>query len=237
MKLATLTSALLGTAVAAASSVASAAPPVVTTAAGTTPFSVSGTDLLQTALDGAPVLTGQFGSFHGGGTFEHLLRDGLGGAAGATDPSGYVAISTDSSVTYTLDLAASPAGYNLTAIDTSAAWDEGRDRQSVAISYATLADPGTFVALTSYSFDPPAGESFTRVSVTPGAGDAFLAEGVYAIRFNFPLQENSAGAYREIDVFGVSAVPEPSTWALMLGGAALLAWRRRAAPMTPVRAA
>lgn len=215
----------------AAASAVSAAEPVFTTTAWTSPFAVSSTDLLQTALVGAPVISGTFSNFLGGGSLEALLRDGQAGGPEAANPfaAGYVAVGSNASVTYALDLVASPAGYDLLNIQTFAAWDEGRDRQDIAISYATVADPTTFIALISYSFDPPEGLPFSGVSVTPGAGDAFLAQGVAAIRFTFPDQENGTGAYRELDVIGVSAVPEPATWALMLGGAALLAWRRRAA--------
>lgn len=231
MKHAALTFTLAGSLLASAGAVANAATPVITTASGTTPYAPSNTDLLQASLDGAPTISGTFSNFLGSGPLEHLLRDGGAGSPDAANPfaAGYVAITTDSFVTYSLNLAASPAGYDLTTIQTFAAWDEGRDRQDVAISYATVADPSTFIALTSYSFDPLEGEAFSQVSVTPGAGDAFLARGVYAIRFTFPNQESGTAAYREIDVFGVSAVPEPASWALMLGGAGLLAWRRRAA--------
>lgn len=231
MKHTALTFTLAGSLLAGTSAVANAATPVITTASGTAPFTPSDTDLLQTSLDGVPATTGTFSNFLGGGPLEHLLRDGGAGGADAANPfaSGYVAISADAFVTYSLNLAASPAGYDLTAIQTFAAWDEGRDRQDIAISYATVADPTTFIALTSYSFDPAAVDSFSRVSVTPGAGDDYLARGVYAIRFTFPNQESGSGVYREIDVFGVSAVPEPASWALMLCGAGLLAWRRWAA--------
>lgn len=231
MKHAALTFTLAGSLLAGAGAVANAATPAITTAAGSTPFTPSGIDLLQTALDGVPATTGVFSDFLGGGNREPLLRDGGAGGPDAANPfaAGYVAIGAEAFVTYSLNLGASPAGYDLTAIQTFAAWDEGRDRQDIAISYATVADPTTFIALTSYAFDPPEGAAFSRVSVTPGAGDAFLARGVHAIRFTFPNQESGTAAYREIDVFGVSAVPEPASWALMLGGAGLLAWRRRAA--------
>lgn len=224
----TLTLAVL----AAAAPAWAAAPPVITAAAASTPFAVSSTDLLQTALVGAPVTAGGFSNFLGGGSLEALLRDGEAGGPEAANPfaAGYVAVSSNASVTYALDLGASPAGYDLLSIQTFAAWDEGRDRQDIAISYASVADPSTFIALASYSVDPAEGTPFSRVSVTPGAGDSFLAQGVAAIRFTFPNQESGAGVYRELDLIGVSAVPEPATWALMLGGAAWLAWRRRAAP-------
>lgn len=228
MKPKSSTLAALAAAFAGAGSTALAAPPVVTTAAATTPFAVSSTDLLQTALGAAPVLTGQFITFSTGG--ETALRDGdPGSATTSNDFPGSAGISTDSSVTYTFNLAASPLGYDITAIETFAAWDEGRDRQDIAIGFSTVDNPAVFVTLTGYSFDPSPG-AFSRVTVTPGAGDSFLMQNVHSIRFVFPTQENSAAAYREIDVFGVSAVPEPASWALMLGGAALLAWRRRVLP-------
>jgi len=48
--------------------------------------------------------------------------------------------------------------------------------------------------------------------------------GVQSISFEFtpyvsPASQEQAGQMiREIDVFGVATVPEPTTWAMMLGG-------------------
>ncbi|PZP33296.1 MAG: hypothetical protein DI603_07940 [Roseateles depolymerans] len=218
--------ALTSTVLAAAHGAPLAATPVVTTTSGTTPFAVSGIDLLQTSLAGAPVVVGQFTGYGTGG--EAVLRDGNAGGAQATDYTGTALVVSDSTVTYTLDLGVSPQGYNITAIETFGAWDDGRDQQQISISYATVADPEAFITLTAYGFDPIG--DFSRVRVTPGSGDAFLMQNVYAIRFSFPNQENSASGYRELDVFGVSAVPEPQRWGLLAAGLGLIGlWARRGA--------
>lgn len=61
------------------------------------------------------------------------------------------------------------------------------------------------------------GNVSTRALITSGAG--FLASNVVAVKFNFN-GDLAAGfaAYREIDVFGTAAVPEPASWAMMIAG-------------------
>jgi hypothetical protein len=180
---------------------ASAAQGVVVTAASqSTAYTVSATDLLQTnLLSSTP--TGAFNSFGTGGL--PVLTDGSIGAATSANFSTSAIPSNGASVVYTLNTTANPLGYKLTSIETFGEWDEGRDRQDIAIAFSTVAAPNVFTTLTSYSFDPPTpAPNFSRVTVTPDVGQTFLAENVAAVRFTFPNQENGGGGYRELDVFG-----------------------------------
>lgn len=195
-----------------------------------TPFSVSNTDLLQTSLSSA-TLGGSAGLGYTGTV--PLLYDGTFGAPGS-DYDTSVAFEGGAEVTFNFNTTLSPQGYNISSISTFASWDSGRDGQEYTISYSLVGSPTTFNNVyTLPQFDPPgSGEYFsTRVSLSkPGGGD-FLT-GVAAIRFTFTDFENGGTAFREIDVMGsaVSAIPEPSTYAAIVGALALcgtIVYRRK----------
>ena len=136
-------------------------------------------------------------------------------------------------VTYALDTAASPLGYDVTRIDLFSGWnDNGRDQQLFGVSYSTVGNPGTFIPLASGNFNPtvPADtQSATRVTVTEDALPN-LASGVGMIRFDFtgpPAPENGYVGYAELDVLGSATVPEPAAVAPFAAAAGLLLARRR----------
>lgn len=201
-----------------------AAAATVTTASSGTAFAVSNVDLLQTDLLGV-VTTGQFGA--SGTASEPVLRDGANPNAG-DDYGSTSLVYEGSTATYTLDTVTNVLGYTITSIATYGQWNDGRDRQDIVVEYDTVGNPGTYINIASYSFEPD--PTFSRVVTTPSGLDTFLATGVQSLRFTFPNQENGYGGYRELDVFGVAvAVPEPETYALMLAGlAAVGALARRA---------
>lgn len=173
---------------------------VVSNSSQTTVYTVANNDLLQTNLSGI-ASTLSFSNFGVGGLA--VLTDGSGGAATTANFPTSAIPSNNATVTYSLNIAQFPQGYNLTSIDTYGEWDDGRDRQDVSISFSTVANPGVFTTLSTYSFEPPGpAPNFSRVRVTPDAGQTFLAEGVAAVRFSFPNQENAGGGYRELDVLG-----------------------------------
>lgn len=171
------------------------------------------------------------------------LYDGQFGAAGV-DSSASV-LPNQVSLTFAFNLTASPAGYNLSTIQTYAGWDSGRDGQQYNVEYSTAAAPGVFLSLKTISrfdntsfpsslewtFNDETGqeeevlvtnrdEAATLVQLHAETG--FLAENVAALRFNFSGVENGGTGYREFVVQGseVSAVPEPAT---MIGTLGLLA--------------
>lgn len=171
------------------------------------------------------------------------LYDGQFGAAGAVSSASV--LPNQVSLTFGFDLAASPAGYNLSTIQTYAGWDSGRDGQQYTVEYSTAAAPSVFLSLKTISrfdntdfpsslewvYNDETGleeevlvtnwdQAATLVQLQAYTG--FLAENVAALRFNFNGVENSGTAYREFVVQGseVSAVPEP---AAMIGTLGLLA--------------
>jgi hypothetical protein len=226
------------------SSAASAAVVVATdNQFGASPFvptyTPSATDLLNGLLPSAQA--GNFSQEFAAGTA--VLTNGLFGPisrepANPGNPAGDQAAQTarnanfatggntgGTSVTYTL-----PAPANLTGITVYGGWqDSGRDQQAYSISYATAANPGTFVPLTGATVDfnpggvPGTTPSATRVTFTDNAG--LLAGNVAALRFDFNATENGYAGYTEIDAFG-TAVPEPATLGL-IGIATLGTLRRR----------
>ena len=116
---------------------------------------------------------------------------------------------------------ASP-GYDISEVNVYTGWnDDGRDGQNYTVSYSTVADPLTFVPISTVTRDETG--KFEKTSVTEGTAPNLLATGVKAIRITFNGQENGAVGYKEIDVIGSTPVilPRNLTWS---NGEATDAW-------------
>jgi hypothetical protein len=223
----------------------SSAAPVVTTDAQAAPaaggasftptYTPSSSDLINGLAPSAS--NGDFALELGGGL--PALTDGTygtitqpGGAPDRTHAAFATAGNTaGTSVTYTLNTAANPLGFDVNSIVVYGGWnDNGRDQQMYQVLYSTTANPTSFINLASANFNPtvPADtQSATRTTIAdPTAGR--LATGVAALRFDFLTPENGYTGYAEIDVLGSATVPEPAGLALLgLGATALLARRSR----------
>jgi hypothetical protein len=199
-------------------------------------YVVSSTDL----INGRPAAasSGNFAFELSGGL--PVLNDGVYGTI--TEPGGapdrtHLAFGvagggqgTGTFVTYELDLAASPLGYNLSRVDVFGGWnDSGRDQQAYTVQYSTVASPAAFIDLANVSFNPtiPADtQTANRVTITEDTLPN-LATGVAAVRINFsPATENGYSGYAEVDVIG-TAVPEPAGMALIALACAVALRRQR----------
>jgi hypothetical protein len=146
------------------------------------------------------------------------LYDGQFGAAGGVSSASV--LPNQVSLTFDFNLMASPAGYNLSTIQTYAGWDSGRDGQQYTVEYSTAAAPGVFLSLKTISrFDntdfpllieeeiyDDEGETTGRFQMVPDkarsatlvqlqADTGFLAENVAALRFNFTGFGNAGNAF------------------------------------------
>jgi hypothetical protein len=163
---------------------------------------------------GLPALTD--GSF-GANDFRISQNDLYVATAGNNSSAGNIAIYT---------LTGSTNGYDITNIVSVGSWnDGGRDQQAYTVSYATVADPNTFVPLAIVNVNPvnPAGISFDRATITPASGP--LASNVAMLEFNFvtPPGENGWSGYSEIAVFGTPSAPKaPIIGTLLVSGCNLI---------------
>lgn len=217
-------------AVAAASLLATsafAATTVTNTTQFNSGFTVSSTDLLQTNL----------ASFTSSGNFSRegeigfsALTNGVFGGQGNQGGGGQAATADGSNIATFFFDSGLGAGYNITAVDTYAGWDNYRGGQDYVLSYATASAPSTYTVLASVFNDAKEGGNTNTHANIVGGGSG-LATNVQSLRFEFGnnLTYGYAG-YRQIDVQGVAAaVPEPETYALMLAGLAAMGFvaRRR----------
>lgn len=99
-------------------------------------------------------------------------------------------------VTFALDLAAKPGGYDITSFDSYSAWgDSGRDNQDYTLQYSTVAEPEKFVTITAVNHRTGVDRS-THTRITDNTG--YLARGVHSVRVIFAHnQENGYTGFRE----------------------------------------
>lgn len=77
------------------------------------------------------------------------LSDGQFGTAGTYQA--FSVMPNVVSLTFNLNLAARPTGYDVGSIKTYASWDSGRDGQAYTVEYSTAANPGQFALLATVS--------------------------------------------------------------------------------------
>ncbi len=178
---------------------------------GSTAFSVSADDLLQTAT----VVSNETFTFYSGSTFTNAplsaLADGSFGSADRT--TGTCAI-TSGILTYTLDFTNHPAGYTIASLDTYTGWnDNGRDDQNYRVSFRKAG---------SVNFDNAITVSYTgTVKLTHVNVTNLNLCGIEAVRFTFASQENGGVGYKELDVSGTT--PSYTTVTRRDSGAQLIA--------------
>ena len=149
---------------------------------------------------------------------------------------------TDSVITYTFDMVASPNGYDITKIATYMGWvpvGNGRSNQGYQVDL-TFADDttDTLIAQATFEENDPACYWTQVIHTNSGGGimdngNDVIATGVKSVTFrNFDAARASGPVMvRELDIFGTATViPEPSTIILLVTGIFGLlayAWRKR----------
>lgn len=187
----------------------------------------------------------------GSGTFERWvpakLHDGL---LGEGQGDGHIndgqgdfdnTVFSDATITYTLNTAAAPNGYDINRLETYMGWvtgANGRSNQGYRVDL-TFVDNSTATLIAKATFEPNDPACYwTQVVHSDSAGgildngNGVVAKGVKAITFADFDAANAVGPVmvREIDVFGTASMPEPGTIALLITGILGLlayAWRRR----------
>lgn len=140
-------------------------------------------------------------------------------------------------VTYDLNTAVNALGYDINSIQTIHAWSSNsgnQKNQNYTVEVSTVAGGAAFSNIATVAFLPftdTAQAGASKVNITESATN-ILATGVDQIRFTYTIPAGASGqpspTIREIDVFGVATVPEPSSTALFgLGALGLLLRRRR----------
>ena len=155
-------------------------------------YSVSDSDLLQTALGGTNVSLSYYSESGWTNAFAPALTDG---AFGSADKFLGTCGLTGGTMTYLLDVTNHPSGYTVTTLDTFTGWsDSGRDNQNYRVSFRKVG-ASDFSDAMDVAYTGTV--KLTHVSVTN-----FTLTGVEAVRFFFLTQENSGVGYKELDVIG-----------------------------------
>ena len=149
------------------------------------------------------------------------VTNGIIGAA--VDTGATVTPLNNTSVVFPLNTAVNFNGYNISSIDTYAAWvNSGRDNQDITISYATVDAPTVFLPIGT-AVVHTSSDNATHARLTPVSG--FLASRVNSIKFDFGIQENGYVGIREFIALGSAvSISDPLTWTGGSGSAGNATW-------------
>jgi hypothetical protein len=155
-----------------------------------------------------------------------ILTDGLYPPTGDNyDIMATVGDNGGTTLTYTLNTAVAPLGYNLTSVIAYGGWlNGGRDEVAANVFYSTVESPTNFIQFATYDFLPPyEANPANRVTVLPSSG--FLATNVAAVEFDFTGQgvENGYEGLSELQILG-QAVPVASVLIQLSAGNVVLTW-------------
>ena len=168
----------------------------ITGTSSETAFDVATNDLLQTALLATDDRLGYLSVADFTNVGAAALTDGAFGSASKTDGTCGI---TNGVITYLLDTSASPAGYQVTEIDSYSGWDDAtRDDQHYTVSFRKV---GATRFTDAIAVDYTGTVSQARVCITN-----LDIGNVEAVRFAFPSQENGGAGYKELDVIGAPVV-------------------------------
>jgi PEP-CTERM motif len=166
----------------------------------------------------------------GNGANPSKLNDGVHGANGVPVNGAWTFVGA--TITYDLGVG-SGFGYDLSSIQSIASWEGdayGNQAYTVTIQLVGSSSFTTLATVNNTPFTPgtPTAAGSTKTTLTDSSG--ILASGVQFIRFTATSAGASSGGatvYREIDVNGVAAVPEPASLGLFGLGALCILRRRR----------
>ena len=138
--------------------------------------------------------TGTLGANGGAGNADPIrngtTRNAAGGAETKDDGKTFRGYGEGNSVTFRLDLAKRPQGYDLEEVRSFAGHGDARASQSYSVWIATAAEPGKFVKMTDAAITCPGGATIMRVPAK--------ASGVAAVRLDFANGPLGFNVYREI---------------------------------------
>ena len=192
-------------------------------AASQTAFPISSTDLINSgsaALDqfsGSNYVASPIDSY---GPISALIDGDAGGITGfIASPGGVMDLDGTWSFQVDFALTGSPAGYDITSIETITGHTDNRKSQAYSLWMSHVGDNSFFqVGTFDYSFDNQDSGS-TRLTISDDTG--LIASHVDSIRWEVTMPESGfATVYREFDVNGVPTVPEPVsgiTWLAIAG--------------------
>ena len=168
------------------------------------------------ALDQGTTIVDEICAHDGGGTNAEALRNGTtrngaGGDETQNDGKTFRGYGQNSAITFRLDTAKKPQGYDLTKIATFAGHFGGRASQSYSVLISHVGDPSRFVKLAEPALSCDGAASELRLTarnkgiLDNGAG--VRAKGVAAVRFEFHDGPLGFNVYREIQVIGQPSSP------------------------------
>ncbi|MDF7799083.1 PKD domain-containing protein [Pontiellaceae bacterium B1224] len=159
------------------------------------------------------------------------------GATGTSANDGdQVLLEAEDSFTITFDTSVNTLGYDITNINTYAAWNTGaggRANQGYDVTVTYMDDSTELLSSGTYEPNTSPVNSWTAVYMTPKAGNDVIATGVKAITFsNFDeyldgASGNDVIAYREFDVLGTPTVLKEIgdvAMGVISGGQVVLSW-------------